>query len=90
MTINIRKPEVDKLARRLAAMEGKKITEVVEIALKEAVANRIARESPSDTATRIMREMGIIPSPTASVPVDRSVYFEFDPPELYDEPAGEE
>ena len=78
MTINIRNPQVDKLARRLADMEGKPITEAVEIALKEAVARRIASETPQDTAARILRKHGVTLSPTASIPVDRSVYFDLE------------
>jgi antitoxin VapB len=55
MTLSIRNPEADFLAKRLAKLNDTTVTEAVILALKEAIAARVAREDPSDTAERILR-----------------------------------
>jgi antitoxin VapB len=59
MTLSIRNQEADLLARRLAKLEGGTVTDAVVLALKEAIAARVAREDPSDTAQRILQRHGL-------------------------------
>lgn len=59
MTISIRNPVADALARRLAEIEGASITDAVVIALREALDARIRRETPSETARRILAKRGL-------------------------------
>jgi antitoxin VapB len=59
MTISIRNPEADVLARRLAEIDHSSITDAVVVALKEAIDARIRRESPSETARRILARHGL-------------------------------
>jgi antitoxin VapB len=59
MTLSIRNQEADALARRLAEMEGASITDVVLIALKEAIKARMRRETPSEAARRILAKHGL-------------------------------
>jgi antitoxin VapB len=51
MTLSIRNPEADVLARRLAEIEGGTITDAVVLALR--------REKPSETARRILEKHGL-------------------------------
>ena len=73
MTLSIRNPEADALAKRLARLEDTTVTDAVIVALREAIAARIRRESPSDTAQRILARHGL------SFPKDRRPV----PPEAY-------
>ena len=73
MTLSIRNPEADALARRLARLEDTTVTEAVVVALREAIATRVHRESPSDTAKKILARHGL------SLPKDRRPV----PPEAY-------
>ena len=59
MTLSIRNPEADTLARRLAEIEGVGITDAVVVALREAINARIRRETPSQTAKRILARRGL-------------------------------
>lgn len=59
MTLSIRNPEADSLARRLAELDRTSITDAVVVALKEAISARIAREPPSETARRILAQRGL-------------------------------
>lgn len=59
MTLSIRNPEADALARRLAEIDRTSITDAVVIALKEAISARIAKETPSETAQRILARHGL-------------------------------
>ncbi|WP_406854461.1 type II toxin-antitoxin system VapB family antitoxin [Alsobacter sp. KACC 23698] len=59
MTISIRNPEADVLARRLAEIEGGTITDAVVMALREALQERLRREKPSETARRILEKHGL-------------------------------
>lgn len=59
MTLNIRNPEADALARRLAQIDETSITDAVVAALKEAIHSRIQQESPSETAKRLLAKRGL-------------------------------
>lgn len=78
MTLSIRNPEADALARRLAAMEGREITEAVIVALREAIARRVASETPRETALRLLAKHGVKPKPEAAKPVDPQLYHALD------------
>ncbi|MCG6859580.1 MAG: type II toxin-antitoxin system VapB family antitoxin [Salaquimonas sp.] len=76
MTINITNPEVDRLARQFAKMEGVSLTEAVAIAMREAVERRRASETAQQTAARLRAELGIALTPEARKPLPRSFYDE--------------
>ena len=78
MALNIRNPEADRLARHLAAMEGREITQSVIIALREAIERRQKLETPRQTAERVLAKHGLKPRPGASKPLDPSVHHELD------------
>ena len=59
MTLSIRNPEADALAKRLAKLDGATVTEAVIAALREAIAARVKRESPSETARKILARHGL-------------------------------
>jgi antitoxin VapB len=59
MTLSIRNPEADILAKRLARLNDTTVTEAIILALKEAIASRVAREDPRDTARRILKRHGL-------------------------------
>ena len=59
MTLSIRNPEADALARHLAEIDHTSITDAVVAALKEAIDARIRRETPSETAQRILAKRGL-------------------------------
>jgi len=59
VTLSIRNPEADVLARRLAEIDQTSITDAVVVALKEAINARIRRETPSETAQRILAKRGL-------------------------------
>ncbi len=73
MTLSIRNPEADALAKRLAKLDDTTVTEAVIAALREAIAARLKREWPSETAQRILARHGL------SFPKDRRPV----PPEAY-------
>ncbi len=73
MTLSIRNPKADALAKRLARLDDSTVTEAVIAALREAIAARVKRETPSDTAQRILARHGL------SFPKDRRPI----PPEAY-------
>lgn len=77
MTLSIRNPQADALARRLAEIEGASITEAVVIALKEAVNARIRQETPSETARRILAKRGLA-FRSDRKPVPDEAYHELD------------
>ena len=77
MTLSIRNPEADQLARRLAAMEQVTITEAVVLALKDAVKARTRKEGAIESAQRILREEGLAFVHDRK-PVPDSVYHEYD------------
>jgi antitoxin VapB len=59
VTLSIRNPEADALARRLAEIDRTSITDAVVVALKEAIAARIRNETASETARRILAKHGL-------------------------------
>ncbi|WP_263588875.1 type II toxin-antitoxin system VapB family antitoxin [Sphingopyxis sp. GC21] len=77
MTLNIRNPEADALARRLAQIDQTTITEAVVAALKETLQSRIRHESPSQTAQRLLARRGLAFKPDRK-PVPDSVWHELD------------
>jgi hypothetical protein len=70
--------EIEELARRLAEIEGREVNEAVAGALRAALERRRSTESPSQTAARILKERGIVPSPEAGKPLPREVYHEIE------------
>jgi len=77
MTLSIRNPEADSLARRLAQLDETSITDAVVIALKEAIQKRVRKESPSDTAQRLLAGKGLSFGPDRK-PVSADVWHELD------------
>jgi antitoxin VapB len=59
MTLSIRHPQADALARRLAEIDGTSITDAVVAALREAVSARTQKETPTETAQRILAKRGL-------------------------------
>jgi len=77
MTLSIRNPEADALAKRLAELDDTTITDAVITALKEAIAARTRRESSTEAARRLVAEHGLkIHKSGQTVP--RSAYHELD------------
>ena len=77
MTLSIRNPEADALAKRLAKLDDTTITDAVIRALKEAIASRTRRESATESARRLLAEHGLkIHKPGRTVP--QSAYHELD------------
>ena len=77
MTLSIRNPEADALAKRLARIEDTTVTEAVIVALREAIAARVQRESPVDTARRILARHGLS-FPKDRRPVPSEAYHDLD------------
>jgi antitoxin VapB len=77
MTLSIRNPEADALARRLAKIGDTTVTEAVILALREAIAARVAREDPSETARRILKRHGLS-FPRGRRPVPPRAYHDLD------------
>ena len=77
MTLSIRHPQADALARRLAEMDGTSITDAVVAALKEAVGARTQRETPTETAQRILAKRGLAFRPNRK-PVPEDAWHELD------------
>jgi antitoxin VapB len=59
MTLSIRNPEADLLAKRLAKLDDTTITEAVIVALREALAARMKKETPQETARKILARRGL-------------------------------
>lgn len=70
-------PEADALARRLAQLDETSITDAVVGALKEAIQKRIQRESPSETARRLLASRGLAFAPGRQ-PVGAEVWHDLD------------
>ena len=77
MALHIRNPEADKLARRLARIDGTTITDAVIAALRETIRERLEKETPSETAKRLLATHGLSFKPGRR-PVPRSVYHDMD------------
>src|SRR5262245_35412561 len=77
MTLSIRNPEADVLARKLAQFDGTTITDARVTALKEAINARIRSETPHETARRILASRGLSFSAKRK-PVPPEAYHELD------------
>lgn len=77
MTLSIRNPRAERLARQLAGIDGGTLTAAVVTALEEAVRNRIKRETASETAARVLAELGL-KRPADRTPLPDSVYHDLD------------
>ncbi|MES2861661.1 MAG: type II toxin-antitoxin system VapB family antitoxin [Pseudomonadota bacterium] len=77
MTLSIRSPEADRLARQLADIEKTTITEAVVIALKDAVRARKPRVDPIELAKTILARRGVVIQP-GQPPVSQSAYHDLD------------
>lgn len=77
MTLNIRNPEADKLARELARIDDTSITDAVIVALRESIRDRLKAETPSETAKRLLAKHGLAFKPGRK-PVPQSVYHDMD------------
>ncbi|HEX7854980.1 MAG TPA: type II toxin-antitoxin system VapB family antitoxin [Sphingobium sp.] len=71
MTLSIRNQEADALARRLAQIDQTTITEAVVTALKEAIQQRVQRESPTETARRLLAKRGLSFGPNRKAVADQ-------------------
>jgi antitoxin VapB len=77
MTLSIRNPEADLLARQLAEIDQISITDAVVGALRDAVNARIRKETPSETARRILAKHGLAFRADRK-PVPESAYRDLD------------
>ncbi|MFN3549936.1 MAG: type II toxin-antitoxin system VapB family antitoxin [Mesorhizobium sp.] len=77
MTLNIRNPEADRLARQLARIDDTSITDAVIVALRETIRNRLRNETPSETARRLLDKHGLRVQPVHR-PAPPEVYHELD------------
>ena len=77
MTLNIRNPEADDLARELARIDGTSITDAVIAALREAITDRLSKETPRETARKILAKHGLSFRPGGK-PVPADAYHQLD------------
>jgi len=77
MTLSIRSPKADEMARRLAKTRGVSITRAVETALEAELKRHPRRESPSEIARQILARRGIVIVP-GQPPVPQSAYHDLD------------
>lgn len=77
MTLNIRNEEADKLARELARIDHTSITHAVISALRETIRNRLHKESPHETARKILAKHGLFFQPDRN-PVPPEAYHDLD------------
>jgi len=59
MTLNIRNEEANRLARELASIDRTSITDAIISALRETIQNRMRKESPGETARKILAKHGL-------------------------------
>lgn len=81
MTLNIRNPEADRLARRLAAINDSSITEAVVTALREALSARHAGRT-AEIAKSVRERFGVVLTEQARRPLSAEAWKE-----LHDDPA---
>lgn len=77
MTLNIRNQEADNLARELARIDRSSITDAVICALRETIRNRMHKESPRETAQKILAKRGLSFQPDRK-PVPPEAYHDLD------------
>jgi len=61
MALSIKNEEADELARELAALTGKSITEAIVMALREQLARTRSKENVGDAVRRLMEEFAQYP-----------------------------
>ncbi len=61
MALSIKNEEADELARELARLTGKSITEAIVMALREQLGRTRVKEGVGDTARRLMDEFAQYP-----------------------------
>ncbi|WP_163267567.1 type II toxin-antitoxin system VapB family antitoxin [Chelativorans alearense] len=77
MTLNIRNEEADELARRLARIDRTSITNAVVSALRETLDSRMRKETPRETARRILARRGLSFQPNRK-PVPPEAFHDLD------------
>jgi len=77
MTLSIRNPEADRLARHLAEIDHTSVTKAVVNALREALKARVANETPHETARRILARHGLA-FPKDRKPVPPEAFHDLD------------
>ncbi|WEK05417.1 MAG: type II toxin-antitoxin system VapB family antitoxin [Candidatus Devosia phytovorans] len=78
--------KADQLTRQLAEREGVSPLEAVVIAMEEALERRRPREPINELIDRILKQNGVVPSPTAHIPLPKSVFDEMSGESFEDEP----
>ena len=78
MTLSIRHPEAERLARELASQERTTMTDVVLKALRDRTRASKRKETPTELADRILREHGLTRQPGSHRPVPQSAYHDMD------------
>lgn len=73
MAINVNNPEADALTRQFAEMVGVDISDAIAIAMREAIARRIA-ETPRETAARLREKHGVPLKESARKPLPREAF----------------
>ncbi|MDR0781740.1 MAG: type II toxin-antitoxin system VapB family antitoxin [Pseudomonadales bacterium] len=74
MPININNPEADVLTRKFAAMAGIGITEAIIIAMKEAIAQRRAAQTPLQMAARLREKHHVVLGAKTRKPLPSAVF----------------
>jgi antitoxin VapB len=59
MTLSIRNPEADILAKKLAIFENTNVTDAVIIAIKARLKEHLKKETPTETAERLLKKHGL-------------------------------
>jgi antitoxin VapB len=77
MAFSIRNPEANILARRLAELNNTSITEAVIYALKQSISNRKDKETPTQSAQRILKKHGLSFAKNRK-PVPQQVFHDYD------------
>lgn len=77
MTLSIRNQDADRLARRLAEIDNTSVTKAVVTALEEAIKARLAKETPRETARRILEKHGLA-FPNDRKPVPPEAFHDLD------------
>jgi antitoxin VapB len=75
MPLNIRNPEADHLAPELARIDDTSITDAVIVALRETLRSRLKKETPSETAKRLLDKYGLKVQP-GHKPAPQSVFHD--------------
>ena len=78
MTLSIRNPKVEAKVRRLAEIRGLSLTNAIDTAMDAELKRSVRRETPSETADRILREHGLVRQPGSHRPVPQSAYHDLD------------